>query len=670
MIICCCFTEKLKELRNLALLAFPSMVLNSLEVGIIVVNLLMLGHHGKGDIAAAAIGYAYYNIVWYFIEGVLTSQDTLCATAYGRRDFDALRYWSYVSSFVVSFLCLFGTLAFLFSPVLIQRMAGTNSRTSAKAIEFVLFSIPGLWCQAWYRVIQKYLQAQSIMFPAVQLSFLGLSVNALGNVLLLYLFGFGFMGFVLAAQIARLVMLVGMVWHLKTNSLEYDRITSEVTKLWKNIAQEKRVKATCSQVFSAVEKILPSLQWLYGKVSEGIGKNLRALSASLPLYLPESLGRVAPSPKLTADDDSDELTAKVFSPMLLSHSPTAFGGAGGRRAGVECGANDGGGVELTEVQLNEHEDWLDGGSSSIALLSNKEARQISVRQLLAGCGKFAVIGLPGGFMLLIELWSIDLSIVLVAHLGNNALDAHVILLTIVHYFHVSIVFAISVAGSTRVATLLGAQQPYLAKTAAWLTFYMGAIAVVFITLIVYYGWYVIGVIFTSDEYVIQRMSHIAHIVAAFQAFYGLQGAVQGSLRGLGFQLPLAGLSFLGFWVVGIPTGFYMCFVCRPRFGLEGFWYGFLTGAGMLSLLLMVMLLLVNWEKETRRCVFRAERRNRDDSDIISYPQPGSMSVGSVSIEHFVGATDERDMAELEAVEHESATVSKIHQKSSEMTLDI
>ena len=38
----------------------------------------------KGDFAAAAVAVTYFNIVWYFIEGVLTAQDTLCASAFGK----------------------------------------------------------------------------------------------------------------------------------------------------------------------------------------------------------------------------------------------------------------------------------------------------------------------------------------------------------------------------------------------------------------------------------------------------------------------------------------------------------------------------------------------------------------------------------------------------------
>jgi hypothetical protein len=39
-------------------------------------------------------------------------------------------------------------------------------------------------------------------------------------------------------------------------------------------------------------------------------------------------------------------------------------------------------------------------------------------------------------------------------------------------------------------------------------------------------------------------------------------------------------------------------------------------------MLLVVVLLINWEKEARRCGMRVERRNRDVNDSITYPTPG------------------------------------------------
>ena len=114
------------------------------------------------------------------------------------------------------------------------------------------------------------------------------------------------------------------------------------------------------------------------------------------------------------------------------------------------------------------------------------------------------------------------------------------------FVNISVVFAFSVASSTRVGNLLGAQQPHLAKTAAWLSVYLSTLCVLISALCIYYGHDAIGKVFTSDEAVVERLTSIAPTVAAFQLAYGLQGIFQGCLRGLGHQLSLAGFNFKQF----------------------------------------------------------------------------------------------------------------------------
>ena len=79
MIICVCFNQRYKELLNLLRLCTHSVAINTLEVSIIVSDLIFLGHKGKGDFAGAVCGYILYHLVWYFIEGILSAQDTLCS---------------------------------------------------------------------------------------------------------------------------------------------------------------------------------------------------------------------------------------------------------------------------------------------------------------------------------------------------------------------------------------------------------------------------------------------------------------------------------------------------------------------------------------------------------------------------------------------------------------
>ena len=67
-------------------LALPAIVGNSLEVSFWIIDAIMLGHLGVEELAVAVVGNAVYNIIWSFLEGMLTAQDTLAAYTYGKKD--------------------------------------------------------------------------------------------------------------------------------------------------------------------------------------------------------------------------------------------------------------------------------------------------------------------------------------------------------------------------------------------------------------------------------------------------------------------------------------------------------------------------------------------------------------------------------------------------------
>ncbi len=61
------------------------------------------------------------------------------------------------------------------------------------------------------------------------------------------------------------------------------------------------------------------------------------------------------------------------------------------------------------------------------------------------------------------------------------------------------------------------------------------------------------------------------IAAAFQIFDGIQTVSTGALRGLGeTRVPMIA-NLVGYWVLGLPLGFILCFVLK--WGIYGMWIG-------------------------------------------------------------------------------------------------
>lgn len=200
----------------------------------------MLGHLGKGHLSAAFLSFAFYNICWYLLEGMLTAEDNLLSRAFHLHDLVSVRYWTYISFIVVIILCLITSILFIFSAVIIQFMFNIPQHIALKSAEFLFLLLPGFFFHALYRVVQKYLHSQQDTKIPLICGGIGVVSNIIGetladyhysyihliscysqhrhrhrhsgNCFLMLLCGLGFSGCGIATSIARLIMLVSVVY--------------------------------------------------------------------------------------------------------------------------------------------------------------------------------------------------------------------------------------------------------------------------------------------------------------------------------------------------------------------------------------------------------------------------------------------------------------------------
>ena len=215
------------------------------------------------------------------------------------------------------------------------------------------------------------------------------------------------------------------------------------------------------------------------------------------------------------------------------------------------------------------------------------------------------------------------------------------------FLFVAIPLAFSIASTVRVARLLGSQNHDAARISGFLaigvtTVLMGICAFVLIKL-----RNVVGFVITSDADIVNRVKMLLPVVASFQVVNGLQGVAQGVMRGMGRHRELFAYSFLAYWIIGFPLSMYLAFFTRPRNGLYGIWYGFITGFGLLGFILMFVIYSTNWEREARRARVRAEKYQSSVDIVQSSPHPGGRAMGGFLLLSSVG---EEEMDELERVE--------------------
>jgi len=90
-------------------------------------------------------------------------------------------------------------------------------------------------------------------------------------------------------------------------------------------------------------------------------------------------------------------------------------------------------------------------------------------------------------------------------------------------------------------------------------------------------------IFTSDHAVVIIASQLLIIAGLFQLFDGTQVVGLGVLRGMGdVNIPTI-ITFVAYWIIGLPSGYLMGIVFN--WGIQGIWYGLTLGLLTSSLLL-------------------------------------------------------------------------------------
>ena len=98
---------------------------------------------------------------------------------------------------------------------------------------------------------------------------------------------------------------------------------------------------------------------------------------------------------------------------------------------------------------------------------------------------------------------------------------------------------------------------------------------------------------------------------------------------------------LAVWLVGLPIGLYLGFVTRPTYGLQGLWIGLIIGMALLAFVLVLQVLMLDWEKEARKAEFRLRTRGAANSlDLEENVVHAEGAHSSVDIELGAGGGDE------------------------------
>ncbi len=231
------------ELREMARLAAPIVLVNVGMQAMGVVDSMMLGRVSAAALAAGALGNFYFYVTAIIGIGVLMALDPVVAQGVGAKDDVAIARGVQRGALLTVLVAVAVSLAFLGSgPVL--RVLRQPAEVTPLAVSYVLWSIPGMLPFFAFNMMRQVLQAFTALRPIVVAVLLANVANAALNWVLIYgNLGFeplGVTGSAIATSISRWFMasvVIVMAWPLlRPTLIPWHKESWQLGPLWRMLA--------------------------------------------------------------------------------------------------------------------------------------------------------------------------------------------------------------------------------------------------------------------------------------------------------------------------------------------------------------------------------------------------------------------------------------------------
>lgn len=207
------------------------------------------------------------------------------------------------------------------------------------------------------------------------------------------------------------------------------------------------------------------------------------------------------------------------------------------------------------------------------------------------------LGAPAAGHILLEVGAWNLATFSAGYLTPVALATHQIVLNYASVTYM-VPLGISAAAAVSVGHAVGAGDRARARRAGWLALGLGTSFMLLAAMTLLIWPRPLIELYTNDARVLAVGPGLLAIVAAFEVFDGIQAVSTGALRGLGETRAPMLANLVGYWVLGLPLGFFLCF--GLHWGIYGLWIG-LT----LALVVIAIALIARWKRDAERQLLAA-----------------------------------------------------------------
>jgi MATE family multidrug resistance protein len=202
---------------------------------------------------------------------------------------------------------------------------------------------------------------------------------------------------------------------------------------------------------------------------------------------------------------------------------------------------------------------------------------------LAPLGRMLRLGLPIGTQYVLEFGAFAFVALMMGWLGTRQMAGHQVAINLASLTFM-VPLGVSDAASVLVGHAVGRGDSVGSRGAAWAALTCGASFMTMTGLIFLTLPEPLARLYSHDPDVIAVAVLLIRVAGVFQVFDGLQAVAGGILRGLGQTRVAMTGNLLGYWAVGLPVSYYLCFVAG--WGPVGLWWGLVLGLGLVAAFLL------------------------------------------------------------------------------------
>jgi len=188
--------------------------------------------------------------------------------------------------------------------------------------------------------------------------------------------------------------------------------------------------------------------------------------------------------------------------------------------------------------------------------------------------KLLGLGLPSAFQYIFEVGAFSFAAIMIGWLGTKQLAAHQIAINLASISFMC-ALGVSAAGSIRVANAVGKQDVQEIRRAGFSAILVGQGMMASFGIIFIIFQKFLPSLYIDDQTVISLASSLLIIASIFQIADGTQAVGIGILRGLTDVKGPTVITFIAYWILGLPIGYVLGFMFDMS--VQGVWVGLLIG---------------------------------------------------------------------------------------------